>query len=179
MAETGMVALLENYRMRGQPVTAADLRMLVRQRGVTGLNLEPLERAAERECLAVEMGDASRLTGLGGLGINESSFRVMDYDPERTVSMQNRNRHSYLIHRLILEADVVISISKLKTHEKVGITCGLKGMVGIVGHKDCLAHHRFGGSAHGGDEYPSNSRFRLWQSAFHDYGGLEWCWTEI
>jgi hypothetical protein len=60
-----------------------------------------------------------------------------------------------VIHRDVLESDAVISLSKLKTHEKVGITCGLKGFVGMVGHKDCLAHHRFGSAAVGGDEYPS------------------------
>ena len=64
-----------------------------------------------------------------------------------------------MIHRDVLEADVVIHLSKLKTHEKVGITCGLKGFVGSVGHKDCLAHHRFGPPGRGGDEYPDSQAF--------------------
>jgi uncharacterized protein (DUF362 family) len=169
MSDTGMAALLEGFRMQGQSVRAVDLRMMVRQRGLSGLNREPLERVAETDCRAVEMGDTSRLSEVEWLGEGEPAFRVMDYDPERTTSLQNRHRHTYWINREILEADVVISIPKLKTHEKVGITCGLKGFVGIVGHKDCLAHHRFGGPSRGGDEYPSNSHLRFWQSAFHDY----------
>jgi len=74
-----------------------------------------------------------------------------------------------VVHRDVRESDVVVSLSKLQTHEKVGITCGLKGFVGTVGHKDCLAHHRFGTPRSGGDEYPD--RWRLFQafSRFHDW----------
>jgi hypothetical protein len=59
-------------------------------------------------------------------------------------------------------------VPKLKTHEKVGITVGLKGFVGCVGHKDCLAHHRFGPPSNQGDEYPESGRWRVWLSALHE-----------
>jgi hypothetical protein len=68
-----------------------------------------------------------------------------------------------------LNSDVIISIPKLKTHEKVGLTCNLKGFVGIVGQKDCLAHHRFGGPEIDGDEYPAGTHFRHALSRFHDW----------
>jgi hypothetical protein len=77
-----------------------------------------------------------------------------------------------VVHRDVLESDVVISLSKLKTHEKVGITCGLKGFVGSVGHKDCLAHHRFGTPKHGGDEYPDGSGLLEPLSRLHDWVNL-------
>jgi len=64
---------------------------------------------------------------------------------------------------------VVLSLSKLKTHEKVGITCGLKGFVGSVGHKDCLAHHRFGSPSMGGDEFPDSQRAMVPFSRLMDF----------
>jgi hypothetical protein len=76
----------------------------------------------------------------------------------------------YVVHRAVLEADAVFSIPKLKTHEKVGVTCAVKGCVGAVGHKDCLAHHRFGPPDKGGDEYPRDPLgfFRA-ASRLHDH----------
>ena len=52
-----------------------------------------------------------------------------DYAPEETLSFHSTGKHIYTIHCDALEADVVISVPKLKTHEKVGITCAIKGTV--------------------------------------------------
>jgi hypothetical protein len=52
-----------------------------------------------------------------------------------------------------LQADVIINLPKLKTHRKAGMTGALKNMVGIIGSKDCLPHHRVGSQNEGGDEY--------------------------
>jgi hypothetical protein len=98
-------------------------------------------------------------------------YRVADYDPRRTELFHAGGSHRYVIHRAALEADVIVSLSKLKTHEKVGVTCGLKGFVGAVGHKDCLAHHRFGSPDGGGDEYPTAWRGLRPLSRFQDWLG--------
>ena len=99
---------------------------------------------------------------------NTPKFRVLDYDSRRTSRCHEKGKHIYLINPAIIDSDVVISIPKLKTHEKVGLTCGIKGCVGIVAHKDCLAHHRYGDPSCGGDEYPDSlSPFRI-ISAIHD-----------
>jgi len=111
----------------------------------------------------------SLLNELYAVDNSEPHFRVSDYDPRRTKAFHSFHHHRYVINREILDTDVVISLPKLKTHEKVGITCGLKGFVGAVGHKDCLAHHRFGSPCVGGDEYPDGSRISLLLSRFHDY----------
>ena len=79
-------------------------------------------------------------------------FRVGDYAPEETLSFHSKGKHIYTIHRDVLEADVVISVPKLKTHEKVGITCAIKGTVGAVTRKECLAHYRHGNRQRRGDE---------------------------
>ena len=55
----------------------------------------------------------------------------------------------------MLDADVVISLPKLKTHKKVGLTVNLKNLVGINGNKNWLPHHTEGAPENGGDEYPA------------------------
>jgi hypothetical protein len=87
-------------------------------------------------------------------------FRIGDYPASDTMAFHGPRKHVYVLHRRVLDADVIISVPKLKTHERVGITCALKGTVGAIGLKECLAHHRLGGPNRGGDEYPSPTLIR-------------------
>jgi uncharacterized protein (DUF362 family) len=92
------------------------------------------------------------------------NFRVSDYDPEETTSAHSPGNHRYLIARSVLEADLVINLPKMKTHQKSGITGALKNLVGINGSKAFLVHHRLGTPSTGGDEFPENvSRAIYWQ----------------
>ena len=59
--------------------------------------------------------------------------------------------HEYSISRTVLDADVVISIPKLKVHKKVGVTLNLKGLVGINTNKNYLVHYRVGTPSEGGE----------------------------
>jgi len=63
-------------------------------------------------------------------------------------------RHQYALSRTVLEADLVISMPKLKTHKKVGVTLNAKNLVGICTDKNCLPHYRLGSPGEGGDQYP-------------------------
>ncbi|MGD0730951.1 MAG: DUF362 domain-containing protein [Terracidiphilus sp.] len=80
-------------------------------------------------------------------------FRVTNYDPKLMSQHHNREKHEYLVSGSVLNADVVISIPKMKTHAKAGVTGALKNCVGINGHKDWLPHHTKGPATGGGDEY--------------------------
>ncbi len=71
-------------------------------------------------------------------------FRVTDYPPAEMRRFHAKGMHRYKIAREVMEADYVISIPKLKTHMKAGMTCAMKNMVGIVGNKECLPHHTKG-----------------------------------
>ena len=93
---------------------------------------------------------------------NETRFRVTCYDPERMREAHSQGIHKYCIGKEFFEADVIISLPKIKTHEKTGITGALKNLVGINGDKDFLPHHRIGGTRRGGDCYPGNSILRYW-----------------
>ncbi|HEV7747320.1 MAG TPA: DUF362 domain-containing protein [Pyrinomonadaceae bacterium] len=166
LQETGAQAVLDFYRSVGAPVNQKDLRLLVSERSRSGNIRHHEERDAE-DAITFDLGTQSLLAAL--TNGHKPNFRVSDYNPDRTENFHANGRHAYAIHKEIFAADVVFSLPKLKTHQKVGLTCGLKGFVGTVAHKDCLAHHRFGPPQAGGDEYPQDRTGILRQvSTFHD-----------
>ncbi|HSV87896.1 MAG TPA: DUF362 domain-containing protein [Bacteroidales bacterium] len=91
---------------------------------------------------------------------DKNLFRVSQYDHERLAEVHRPGVHKYCISKALFEADMVISMPKVKTHEKAGITAALKNLVGVNGDKDYLPHHRTGGTSRGGDSYPGNNMLR-------------------
>jgi uncharacterized protein (DUF362 family) len=80
-----------------------------------------------------------------------------EYDTREIRRHHVDGRHAYSISRTVLLADCVISIPKLKTHKKVGLTVNLKNLVGINGNKNLLPHHREGTPAQGGDQFADDA----------------------
>lgn len=124
-------------------------------------DLRPLD-----EYCIFDLGKDSFLEPVTTAGINK--FRVTNYDPDRMNAAHFKESHKYCIVRDFLNADVVISLPKIKTHQKTGITGALKNIVGINGDKDFLPHHRLGGTKSGGDCYPGGSTLRLWSELAMD-----------
>ena len=78
-----------------------------------------------------------------------SDMSVDHFDPKyssesATDKYHNKRSHSYLVSGSVLNADVVISVAKMKTHCKAGVTLTLKNIIGAVYQKDCMPHHRPG-----------------------------------
>lgn len=142
LGDTGAGRLLETLRREGTTprVEAVDLRGWVLG-----------EDRARAEGVSVDLGAESLLEGAEG----NRDYRVLQYDPARTARFHGPGQHTYRIAREALGADLIVSVPKLKTHAKVGVTGALKGCVGAIAEKDCLAHHRHGDPALGGDEYPA------------------------
>lgn len=88
---------------------------------------------------------------------NNSKLRIPNYDYKKVMSHHCGNVQEYLINSTVLDADVVISIPKPKTHRKNGYTAALKNFVGINYSKEYLPHHTEGSVFNGGDEYIINS----------------------
>lgn len=65
----------------------------------------------------------------------------------------------YTFSKSLYEADVYISIPKLKTHQKVGATLNLKGLVGAISNKNQLVHWQVGYPEIYGDEYPNKEAY--------------------
>lgn len=83
------------------------------------------------------------------------------YDSSVTMQHHNGEIHEYKVAKDILCADMVISVPKLKTHKKAGITCCLKNLVGINVDKNFLPHFIIGPANKGGDEMPTVKGARL------------------
>jgi len=151
VAACGLRELQQFYGGHGRRVEIVDFRreeaQLNRRREWTTKRELQGDPAGYR---AVDLGPRSLLSPLGG---QSGRFRVTDYQPGVMAAHHNEETHEYLIPRSVLDADVVISLPKMKTHRKVGITAALKNLVGINGHKDWLPHHRSGATGEGGDEY--------------------------
>jgi uncharacterized protein (DUF362 family) len=109
--------------------------------------------------------DFARNSLLAPVSYRSDRFRVTNYDPVLMVRHHNGEKNEYLISGSVVNADVVISMPKMKTHRKAGITGALKNSVGINGHKDWLPHHTKGSVASGGDEYANPSILKSAQVA--------------
>jgi hypothetical protein len=81
-------------------------------------------------------------------------YAITGYDFKSLRKYHTDKKHCYFISNTILNADVIISLPKLKTHRKAGITVALKNFIGINASKDFLPHYRSGTPLNGGDEYP-------------------------
>jgi len=102
--------------------------------------------------VTVDLGSASLLADL-----ESGRFYGADYDRTATIEQHHGNVHRYRVSKTILGADVVISVPKMKTHKKVGVTLNAKGLVGINTDKNCLVHYRVGTPAQGGDQLPDTT----------------------
>jgi uncharacterized protein (DUF362 family) len=141
----------------GIPITIVDLRRTVAKTGDLSDGFIEDARPSNRyvEFNLRQNSFLERVTGLF------PAFRITNYDPRKTAKSHSRGLHQYVIAKEIFEADIIISLPKLKTHRKAGITGALKNFVGINGNKECLAHHRIGGSFIGGDCYRGFSLSKL------------------
>ena len=154
--------LLENAQMESvlsffKGRTETDIRIEDFRREISiwkgGLVFDRVSRD-EGNCIEVNLGDRSHLVPIsGGFG----NFRVTNYDKDKMLRYHDIRDHIYVIDKNILEADLVVSMPKLKSHRKAGLTCCLKNSVGINCQKDCLPHHRKGSKEEGGDAYEKAS----------------------
>jgi uncharacterized protein (DUF362 family) len=155
--ENGIPALQSFYQKHGFSVRFLDLRrerLLVDDSGFI-LQREKLSGDPEGY-VEVSLGGQSNLEAITNEG---TRFSVSDYEPGTTRCHHQPGRHSYLIPQSVLAADLFVSVPKLKTHCKAGITVCMKNLIGINGEKGWIPHFRSGAPQSGGDEYPdSNSR---------------------
>ncbi|MDR3666524.1 MAG: DUF362 domain-containing protein [Ignavibacteriaceae bacterium] len=112
-----------------------------------------------------DLGESSFLDPISN---NEGNFRVTNYDYRILQGTHRKGLHKYCIANDVLTADIIINLPKVKTHQKTGLTCALKNLVGINGEKDYLPHHRAGGTKDGGDCYPGRNYLREISQAVFD-----------
>jgi hypothetical protein len=170
MSDSGTAEMIDRFATHGAPIEVKDFRRTILPEGKQ--TRKPLEACRPLDDFIVyDLGIESSLEGITSA---DSEFRVSMYNPDLLKRTHGRGKHQYLIARDLIEADLVISVPKLKTHKKTG---ALKNLVGINGHKEYLPHHRKGNPRSGGDCYPEQSRIKaiieeLSDAANRAHGGV-------
>lgn len=71
-----------------------------------------------------------------GEALRDGGLKFADLNYEEVGWRRNRGRYSGLkgiyFPRTVLEADVVVSMPKMKSHHWVGVTCGMKNLYGVL-----------------------------------------------
>lgn len=167
VSKNGLRKMIEWYQAKGVNIQLVDFRKNWYPNGFTGGIKEEL-LGDPNGYVEVDLGNDSLLDSIEGL----DKLYGSEYDRKFIVS-QHYNAHKYLLSGSVLKADVIISVPKLKTHRKAGVTINAKNMVGANGDKNYLAHYRVG-CKNGGDEYPPTSSlikkfFYKWDRIARDY----------
>lgn len=158
MEFTGIRKLEHKYDV---PCEIYDLRPLV---------CKDLKDYGQRDKMAHQFGDPNGevQVNLGKesllYSVDSTLFRGVFNEREETVAAHTGDNQLYTYSGSLYNADVYISIPKLKTHQKVGATLNLKGLVGSITRKNQLVHWRVGSPETGGDEYPDRAS---WEKAQH------------
>ncbi|MGD0381899.1 MAG: DUF362 domain-containing protein [Thermoguttaceae bacterium] len=95
-------------------------------------------------------------------------FRVTMYKPSLLLAHHRPGVHQYLVRKEVLDADLLVNLAKMKTHQKAGLTGAMKNLVGVNGHKEYLPHHIKGSYTAGGDSYHQNNYFMSWAEDLYD-----------
>lgn len=111
LSDTKAQTVLEFYQSQGMPVQAKDLRLFIIDEARSGA-IRRVERRDEAGGIHVDLADSSMLVELDQQPNHR--YRVMNYNPSRMEAFHSNGSHKYVTGRPILEADVVISLPKLK-----------------------------------------------------------------
>ena len=168
LKQTGLPEIVAFYRDRlNFNIDVFDLRTVTSDwDGKTGF-LPPARHLSGDPLgyVAINLGSQSALDPITQ---STTRFGISNYSRVMLKERHKPGHHEYLVARSVLDADTVISIPKMKTHEKTGLTGGLKILVGINGCKDWLPHYRLGSERSGGDEHPSKQWMIGVNRAFKD-----------
>lgn len=162
---TGVRKLESKYKCK---LSIVDLRPLV----CNDLNnygkkyLMVHQRGDPKGTVQVNLGEKSLLYGLDPM-----RFRGVFDEREETIASHTGLKQLYTYARSLYDADVYISIPKMKTHAKVGATLNLKGLVGSISNKNQLVHWQIGYPEIHGDEYPDKAAYEAGKKALVKHRG--------
>lgn len=166
----GFDAMRQRLHDSGIPVRIVDFRRTVLGGHTAGAARQ--EGRRELDCFVeIDLGERSLLEPLS---VDSEQFRVAMYPPDMMQRNHAPGRHKYLIAKEVLDADVVISLPKLKTHKKSCVTGSLKNLIGINGNKEYLPHYRKGrrGDGYAGEVLLKDAAENLSDIAYRRRDGL-------
>ena len=159
MEFTGIRKLEKKYDVK---TTVLDLRPLV---------CDNLDNYGKKDLMVSQTGDPDGKVevNLGKesllYGIDPARFRGVFDEREETIASHTGETQLYTFAKSLYNADVYISIPKMKTHQNVGVTLNLKGLVGSISNKNQLVHWQVGYPEIHGDEYPTKEAWEEGQTA--------------
>jgi len=100
----------------------------------------------EASSIGVKTAEAIKAAGYEKL--REQGYTVLDFTKEETVKVpipKGKNMKEVVLPKVVVEADVLIDVAKMKTHDQCEVTLALKNMKGILTDKGKRSlHHTYG-----------------------------------
>lgn len=158
----GYDRLWSYYRDKGIALEIMDFRGLVAHETAARMNVLRNQSSGT----VVDLGSESLFSGWTDEKI--ARMRVTNYATSLMKQHHTAERHEYMIHPCVLEADVILNLAKPKSHRKAGLTACAKNFVGACMRKEDLPHHTAGSRAENGDEYRDKSALHAFQSRLLD-----------
>ncbi|MEG2232460.1 MAG: DUF362 domain-containing protein [Bacilli bacterium] len=118
------------------------------------------------KCKLVRIDENSSFCNIDSKNIE---YAITNYNLKMMKLHHINGKHEYIIPEIVLKSDVILNLSKPKTHRKAGMTACMKNFVGINGNKECLPHHRTGSVKNNGDEFPENNIIKKIESYFKKF----------
>lgn len=151
---SGLRATVDTLQKHGVPVTLEDFRDLAATRDRHGVIVDSRPLPGDRRgVVAYDLGSASLFGQLSAAVCRRLRSTAAVYE-EAASSAHTPTLNRYTLTGSVLAADLVLSLAKLKTHRKTGMTGALKNVIGMTNEKRLLPHHRAGTPAQGGDICP-------------------------
>lgn len=135
---SGYKEVIEFYQRNRQNVCLLDLRHFSAK--VQGKIVIRDENKIVYEPVVIDLGVGSAFASLSEP--QARGLRIIDNDNRIMEKYHTAGKHEYAISSIALEADIIINISKIKTHRLAGMTGALKNIVGVNTDKDYLPHYR-------------------------------------
>lgn len=161
--ESGYQEMIDYYSDKGVDIKLVDFRELKTE---VHMGARYQKISSDSRGTVIDLKDESEFNVYSAEQLER--IRITNYTPERLISHHQPGKHEYYVSDYVLEADVVINISKPKTHRKAGVTIALKNLVGINVRKEYLPHHTKGSMDEKGDEYKKKSLLRHISSYMYD-----------
>ncbi|MBN2399723.1 MAG: DUF362 domain-containing protein [Candidatus Aminicenantes bacterium] len=156
--KNGLKQMVKIMNERGCKIILADIRTRKTRKINDVVVAEKIDPEKDQDAVVI---DLKEMSFLDEDVVKQNRLSYGAYRRDMMKGFHRKGKHLYKVSRMVLSADVVISIPKLKTHKKAGITCCLKNLVGINVDKNYLPHFTSGPANLGGDEFPPIAFWRF------------------
>lgn len=143
--------LVDFYAEQGIEVIMKDLRGCTFDDNKNKLGVNHVSVLENLDEVIVDLGEMSAFSEYTQERIDR--LKAPKLDPLKMKDHHAMGKHEYSIHKDILEADVIINLSKPKSHRKAGMTACCKNFIGANVRKDLLPHLTYGSKQEQGDAY--------------------------